>query len=60
MNINKTIDKELKFRIEKLIKDYNNNSIDKGINYYVDDWGELLDTVEYLLEKLKNKKEGEK
>ena len=59
MNINEIINEELKERIEKLINDYNNNCIDKGINYYVDDWGELLDTVEYLLEKLKNKNESE-
>lgn len=59
MNINENIDKDLKDRIEKLINDYNNNTIDKDIKYYVDDWGELLDTVEYLLEKLKNKNESE-
>ena len=49
------LDENLKKRIDKMIQDYINNSIDVEVNDYVDDWGELLDTVEYLLEKLKEK-----
>lgn len=49
------LDEDLKKRIDKMIQDYINNNIDVQVNYYVDDWGELLDTVEYLLEKLKEK-----
>ena len=49
------LDENLKKRIDKMIQDYINNSIDVEVNDYVDDWGELLDTVEYFLEKLKEK-----
>lgn len=49
------LDEDLKKRIDKMIQDYINNNVDVQVNYYVDDWGELLDTVEYLLEKLKEK-----
>lgn len=49
------LDEDLKKRIGKMIQDYINNNIDVQVNYYVDDWGELLDTVKYLLEKLKEK-----
>lgn len=46
MNLNP----ELKERIDKLIEDYTNGTMEKGINHYVDDYGELLETVEYLLD----------
>ena len=49
------LDEDLKKRIDKMIQDYINNDVNVQVNYYVDDWGELLDTVEYLLEKLKEK-----
>lgn len=49
------LDEDLKQRIDKMIQDYINNNVNVQVNYYVDDWGELLDTVEYLLEKLKEK-----
>ena len=49
------LDEDLKKRIDKMIQDYINNNVNVQVNYYVDDWGELLDTVEYLLEKLKEK-----
>ena len=49
------LDEDLKKRIDKMIQDYINNNVDVQVNYYVEDWGELLDTVEYLLEKLKEK-----
>ena len=49
------LNEDLKQRIDKMIQDYINNNINVQVNYYVDDWGELLDTVEYLLEKLKEK-----
>ena len=49
------LNEDLKKRIDKMIQDYINNSVNVQVNYYVDDWGELLDTVEYLLEKLKEK-----
>lgn len=49
------LDEDLKKRIDKMIQDYINNNVDVQVNYYVDDWGELLDTVKYLLEKLKEK-----
>ena len=49
------LDEDLKKRIDKMIHDYINNNVDVQVNYYVDDWGELLDTVKYLLEKLKEK-----
>ena len=49
------LDEDLKKRIDKMIQDYINNNVDVQVNYYVDDWGELLDTVEYLLEKLMEK-----
>ena len=49
------LDEDLKQRIDKMIQDYINNNVNVQVNYYVDDWGELLDTVKYLLEKLKEK-----
>ena len=49
------LDEDLKQRIDEMIQDYINNNVNVQVNYYVDDWGELLDTVEYLLEKLKEK-----
>ena len=49
------LNEDLKQRIDKMIQDYINNNVNVQVNYYVDDWGELLDTVEYLLEKLKEK-----
>ena len=49
------LNEDLKKRIDKMIQDYINNNVNVQVNYYVDDWGELLDTVEYLLEKLKEK-----
>ena len=49
------LDEDLKKRIDKMIQDYINNNVNVQVNYYVDDWGELLDTVKYLLEKLKEK-----
>ena len=49
------LNEDFKKRIDKMIQDYINNNVNVQVNYYVDDWGELLDTVEYLLEKLKEK-----
>lgn len=49
------LNEDLKKRIDKMIQDYINNNVNVQVNYYVDDWGELLDTVKYLLEKLKEK-----
>ena len=49
------LNEDLKQRIDKMIQDYINNNVNVQVNYYVDDWGELLDTVEYLLENLKEK-----
>lgn len=49
------LNEDLKQRIDKMIQDYINNNVNVQVNYYVDDWGELLDTVKYLLEKLKEK-----
>lgn len=49
------LNEDLKKRIDKMMQDYINNNVNVQVNDYVDDWGELLDTVEYLLEKLKEK-----
>lgn len=54
------LNSDLLKRVNKMIKDYEENSENLiNVSEYVDDWGELLDTVEYLLNMLK-KKEKEK
>ena len=50
-------DREFNERVEELIKEYNKNEYIDIANYF-DDWGELLDVVENLLKRLKEK--GEK
>ena len=49
-------DREFNERVEELIKEYNKNEYIDIANYF-DDWGELLDVVENLLKRLKEKGE---